>query len=105
MEKALVMIGDRLHHLDVIQLKDEILIVFQWFWNEEQQLRRPEFVLPLTSVAHQLNETDPRLPRYLVSGDFPANIGDADAHLQRNLIGIRKGPDLVFPLAETPLKH
>lgn len=105
MERALVMIGDRFHHLDVIEFKDEVLVVFQWFWNEEQQLRRPEYVVPLSSLKHQINDSDPGLPRYLVNGAFPANILDPDAEFHRNLVGIRKGPDLILPLATAPVQH
>ncbi|MER9505989.1 hypothetical protein [Mesorhizobium sp. M0579] len=103
--KALLMIGPALHLRDVIEHDNKLLIVVLWYANLAAGLRRPECVIPLASVPHEINETDPKFPRYLVDGIFPESLflGTASEN-ELQQYGVQKGPNATFPIL-SPTRH
>lgn len=100
MEKAQLMTDAGLAELDVIFYDGEYLLVCLWFANQALGLRRPEFVIPLSSL--HVND-DPNLSlgaRFLIDGVFPRGLFLAPpSPTSMKQFGVQKGPDVTFPLA------
>ena len=101
-KSACLMVGGRMSLADTIEHEGERLIVVLWYGNPAEGLRRPEYVIPLASVPYKENHTDPKFPQYLVDGVFPETLFDGSAtRPERRRFGVRKGPDIAFPLETT----
>ena len=102
-QSAGIMVQDRITIHDVIEHQGEQLIVVLWFANRDLGVKRPEYVVPLKSVPHHDLSSDPRFPyRWGVDGVFPGSLFDGTAsRAERRRFGVRKGPDVTFPLKPT----
>lgn len=99
MEKAQLMVGQRLCLADVIEYQGERLIVALWFANPSLGLRRPEIVIPLASTAHQTDENPRVLIRHYVEGVFPEGLLSGQiSNEEAQRFQARKGPDVTFPM-------
>jgi hypothetical protein len=105
MFSAGMMVDDRICVQETIEHEGEVLVVVLWYSNPKLGLRRPEYVIRLTSLKYQVNDSDPKFPyRYLVDGVFPKSLFDGTATQEERLrFHVRKGPNITFPLETT--KH
>lgn len=98
-------VGSKQLTLDALELGGEILVVLTWLGNSEKGLRKPEYVLPLSTVAHQElgNEPDAKY-KWAISTPLPQSLFDGTASRPfRRQFGVKTGPALTLPL--TPTKH
>ena len=98
--EATLMIETRLSLVDLIDWNGELWVVMLWYANQDEELRKPRFVMPLSAVKHHVNTTDPKRPRYLIEGVFPEQPHwDRATRVERRHLKIRRGPDFAFPMA------
>ncbi|HEV7308906.1 hypothetical protein [Ensifer sp.] len=98
-------VGGKQLTLDALELGGEILVVLTWLGNTERGLRKPEYVLPLSAVAHQELSSDPEAKyRWTISAPLPQSLFDGSASRPfRRQFGVKSGPALTLPLE--PTKH
>jgi hypothetical protein len=93
-------VGDKLCALDALELGGDILVVLSWLGNTEKSLRKPELVLPIKAVRHQVLSTDLAAPcKWAISVPLPMSLFDGTASRQlRRQFAVRNGPPLTLPL-------
>lgn len=96
-------VGGKQLALDALELGGEILVVLTWLGNSEKGLRKPEYVLPLSAVAHQALTDDPAVQyKWSIGTPLPQSLFDGSASRQfRRQFGIKSGPALTLPLKPT----
>ncbi|QRY67706.1 hypothetical protein JVX98_25695 [Ensifer sp. PDNC004] len=93
-------VGSKQLTLDALELGGETLVVLTWLGNSEKGLRKPEYVLPLSAVAHQElgNEPDAKY-KWAISAPLPQSLFDGTASRPfRRQFGVKSGPALTLPL-------
>lgn len=97
-----VIVDRKLCLVDALEDENGVLAVVLWYGNRQLGLRRPEYVLPLAKVAHQDLGPDAHPFRYGVTGPLPRSLFDGTAgRNERRQYGVKKGPDIEFPLEPT----
>ena len=98
-------VGGKQLALDALELGGEILIVLTWLGNSERGLRKPEYVLPLSAVAHHQLSNDPAAKyKWAIGAPLPQSLFDGSASRQfRRQFGVKSGPALTLPLK--PMVH
>lgn len=96
-------VGSKQLTLDALELGGEILVVLTWLGNSEKGLRKPEYVLPLSAVAHQALSDDPNAKyKWTISAPLPQSLFDGSASRPfRRQFGVKSGPALTLPLGQT----
>jgi hypothetical protein len=96
-----IFVDDKLCAFDAIESEAGPLIVVLWFGNQAEGVRRPEYVIPLRSVRHQVDETGTGPVKYLVNDPMPKSLFDGSAsRQQRRRFHVRSGPEIHFPIAQ-----
>lgn len=97
-----IFVGDKFCAFDAIETANGILIVALWYGNPAEGLRRPEYVIPLSSVRHQVAPIGAGPVQFLVNDPMPKSLFDGSASRQmRRQFHVEKGPDITFPLQTT----
>lgn len=97
-----IFVSDKLCAFDAIECETGALIVALWFANQGEGVRRPEFVIPLKSVRHQVADNGTAPVKYLVNDPMPKSLFDGSAsRQQRRQFHVRKGPEVHFPITQS----
>lgn len=97
-----IFVGDKLCAFDAIESETGTLIVALWFANQGEGVRRPEYVIPLKSVRHQIDDSGTGPVKYLVNDPMPKSLFDGSASRQtQRQFHVRKWPEIHFSLAQS----
>ena len=100
---AHVFVGQMFAEKQVIIVNQKKLLVVQWLFDQELTQRRPELVIPLARLQHEDFGHDPTAPsRFVVTESLPESLFDGTlSDAERNRLGVRKGPDVTYPLDDS----
>jgi hypothetical protein len=96
------MVGDKAVAFSALEHEGEIFLVLKMSSNPSLGLQRVDLMFPLSKVAHQTFDDPKAQCRWFVNDPLPAKLFGDPSPLERELYGVRGGPDVTFPL---PAKH
>jgi hypothetical protein len=92
-------VSSRTAYLSSIEHDGKTFAVITWIANHELGLKKPEWVIPISSVAHQTMPDTSAPYRWRLSDPLPNSLFDGSASRQvRRQFGVEPAPNIAFKL-------
>jgi hypothetical protein len=97
-QQVTAVVGDKAVMFSAIKYRGEIFLALKMSSNLSLGRQRVDLMFPLSKVAHQTFD-DPKAPcRWMINDPLPASLFADPSPQERELYGVRNGPDATFPM-------
>ncbi|WP_426128761.1 hypothetical protein [Pararhizobium sp. PWRC1-1] len=92
-------VSSRTAHFSSIEYEGRTFAVLTWIANHDLGLKKPEWVIPIADVPHQIVPDDATPCRWRLTNPLPGSLFDASASRQvRRQFRVEPAPNLTFKL-------